>query len=101
MAENTYPNVIFSAKKINGNCTPKISKETGSCNDTMHSELSIRDVKKEIAVPIKIQYEENGFRVVGKLPIKWADYHVKDPSIFLVATVDPIVEVEFNIFIKK
>lgn len=101
MNEKEFHNVVFSAGGLRGNCTPEVTKAEGVCQDILHSELKIREVKKELDIPITIHSEAEGFRVSGTLPVKWAEYNVEDPSIFVVASVDPVVEIEFNILLKK
>ncbi len=97
MNQKEFPNVIFKANKLSGNCTPDIVKQNISCRDTLTGSLTIKDVTKDISIPLLITAKNDNFIVTGKISFKWADYKVEDPSIFLVATVDPDVEINFEI----
>ncbi len=51
----------------------------------LQGKLKIRDVEKTVTIPTLVEPKEgsNLLHITGKLPIKWADYHVVDPSVFI------------------
>jgi polyisoprenoid-binding protein YceI len=46
--------------------------------------LTIRDVTKEVTLPVEISKEADSYRIKGTLPLQWADYNIEDPSILIV-----------------
>lgn len=101
MAADKFANVVFTATGLSGNCTPELTMKNGSCQDKLISSLKIREIKMPIELPVDITYENDTYKVSGKFPITWAEYGVEDPSIFLIAKVEPIAEVNFVVTLKK
>ena len=92
-----YPLVQFKGNGLRNGCTPQAVIKTGTCDDIMAGQLMISGKMKVVDLPILISYSEgNEFHVSGKLPIKWAEYGVEDPSI-LIARVKPIVTIFFDL----
>jgi hypothetical protein len=95
--EPSYPEVRFTASGSTLRCTPARAREEHVCEDTLQGSVGIRDVTKQVSVPISISTEENAFVVSGEFPIRWAEYGVEDPSIFLIAKVNPVASVRFRV----
>ena len=55
----------------------------------------MRDVSKEVDLPVEIIKERDFYIIKGALPIQWADYNIEDPSI-LIAKLDPIVIISYQ-----
>lgn len=97
MFESEHPFVKFEGKSLSGGCTPALVLRDGSCSDTLRGELSIVAETRSVEIPITISSSiPEGFLVRGKLPFKWADYGVEDPSI-LIARLDPVATVFFEL----
>jgi polyisoprenoid-binding protein YceI len=95
-----YPEISFKANGLNKNCTPAIVQQDGKCKDSITGDLTILSTTKQVTIPITISNGANkGYVVSGKIPLKWAEYGVEDPSI-IIAHVDPIVTVFFNISLE-
>lgn len=97
MFAEKYPAVVFSATKLKGDCTPALVLRDGKCEDSLIGELQIAAKKESIELPITIlRTEGDRFRVEGKFPLRWADYGVEDPSIF-IARLKPVVTIFFSV----
>lgn len=97
MAVDQYPTIRLNAANAPLRCVPAAVVEQGQCSDTLMAKLTIRATTTELEVPIVIRAEPGRFAVSGTFKIRWAEYGVEDPSIFLIATVDPIVEIKFKV----
>lgn len=73
---------------------------TGICHDELKSVLTIRDVSKDVLLPLEIGQTDDGYNVKGSLEINWAEYGIEDPSI-LIASVDPVAKIDFAILLKE
>lgn len=99
LAEN-YPTITFSGAGLSRGCTPALVARDGVCEDFIKGELTILATTKEIELPLLIRMETgNAYVVTGSIPIRWAEYGVEDPSIF-VARVDPVVTIYFSVSLQ-
>jgi polyisoprenoid-binding protein YceI len=96
MAADTFPDVIFTGAGLLNGCSPEQVQKDGSCSDRIRGKLTIRDVTKQIELPVVIAQNEAGYQITGEIPITWGEYNVEDPSI-LIASVDPVVEISFKV----
>jgi hypothetical protein len=55
----------------------------------------MRDVSKEVELPVEITKEGDFYSIKGTLPLQWADYNIEDPSI-LIAKLDPTVTISYQ-----
>ncbi len=100
MAAQAFPAVRFVSTRLSTECDPmKVTKE-GSCHGFLRGALTIRDVTKEVSLPISIRDTASGYRMDGSLAIRWEDFHVEDPSI-LIAKLDPVVTIAYQTTIPK
>ncbi|MCB0339139.1 MAG: YceI family protein, partial [Bdellovibrionales bacterium] len=99
MAEKEFPFVSFESTSPLAQCVPAIVLRDGSCEDILKGVLQIRDVKKDILIPIVISNIGDSFEVTGAIPVKWAEFGVEDPSIF-IARLDSTVNVNFKVVLK-
>lgn len=100
LAAETFPEVRFVSKRLSAECEPTLVTRDGSCRGTLRGSLTIRDVSKEVSLPTLIRDTANGYRMEGSLAIRWADFHVEDPSI-LIAKLDPVVTISYQTTIPK
>ena len=95
MASDTYPLVSFTSKRLSEACKPALIDVTGKCSGTLTGALTMREVSKEVALPVSITKEQDSYLISGALPVTWADYHIEDPSI-LIAKLDPIAVIFYE-----
>lgn len=100
MASQAFPEVRFVSTRLSPECEPSIVTKDGSCRGVLSGKLTIRDVTKEVSLPLLIRDTANGYRMEGTLAIRWADFHVEDPSI-LIAKLDPVVTISYHTIIPK
>jgi hypothetical protein len=55
----------------------------------------MRDVSKEVALPVSITKEADRYVISGAIPVRWAEYNIEDPSI-LIAKLDPVVTISYE-----
>lgn len=97
MDAEKYPEVKFRADGLLKDCLPAQVQLEGRCQDALSATLQIRDVAKKLELPVEITYQRGRYEVSGEVPLKWEEFGVEDPSIFLVATVDPVVKIIFSV----
>lgn len=95
MASKTYPLVSFVSRRLSDSCKPTVIDIAGRCTGTLTGVLTMRDVSKEIELPVEITKERDFYAIKGTLPIQWADYNIEDPSI-LIAKLDPTVNISYQ-----
>jgi polyisoprenoid-binding protein YceI len=95
MASDTYPVASFTSTRLSENCKPTVIDIAGKCSGTLTGILTMRDVSKEVALPVSITKERDSYLISGSLPVTWADYNIEDPSI-LIAKLDPIVTISYE-----
>jgi polyisoprenoid-binding protein YceI len=95
MASETYPIASFVSTRLSDSCKPTIIDIAGKCSGTLTGTITMRDVSKEVALPVIITKERDNYLISGDLPLKWAEYNIEDPSI-LVAKLDPIVTISYE-----
>jgi polyisoprenoid-binding protein YceI len=95
MASALFPTVSFTSSRLSESCAPQKVAAASRCEGTLRGILKIRDVQKEIGLPVTITTDKDHFIVQGELPIRWADFHVEDPSI-LIAKLDPTVTITYR-----
>jgi polyisoprenoid-binding protein YceI len=100
MAVERFPEVVFVSTRLSPECHPDQVREAGSCKGTLTGALTIRDVTKEVALPVEISRSERGYDISGRLALRWEEYHVEDPSI-LIAKIDPVVTIALKTFIPR
>lgn len=95
MASDTYPLVSFTSNRLSEACKPALIDATGKCAGTLTGILTMRDVSKEVALPVSITKGQDSYLISGKLPVTWAEYNIEDPSI-LIAKLDPVVTISYD-----
>jgi polyisoprenoid-binding protein YceI len=95
MASETYPVVSFTSQRLSETCKPTLIDVTGKCAGTLTGILTMRDVSKEVALPVSITKGQDSYLISGALPVPWAEYNIEDPSI-LIAKLDPMVTISYE-----
>lgn len=95
MASEKYPVVSFTSRRLSDNCKPSVIDIAGRCSGTLTGTLTMRDVSKQIDLPVEITKEQGAYRISGTLPVRWAEYNIEDPSI-LIAKLDPVVAISYQ-----
>lgn len=95
MASDTYPIASFVSSRLSDSCKPTVIDIAGKCSGTLTGTITMRDVSKEVALPVSITKERDSYLISGVLPVKWAEYNIEDPSI-LIAKLDPIVTISYE-----
>ena len=95
MASDRYPVVSFTSQRLSETCKPSVIDIAGKCSGTLRGTLTMRDVTKEVALPVEIVKERGAYQISGTLPVQWADYNIEDPSI-LIAKLDPIATISYK-----
>lgn len=99
MAAKDFPEVVLHISKVDSQCTPqKVSTE--KCKTSLHGQLHIRDVTREVDLEATIELVRGEYIISGSTVFPWADYNVEDPSIF-VAKVQPSVTVKYSVQIPS
>jgi len=96
MAAESYPEVAFEALGVDGLCSPSELQTVTSCAALLYGKLTIRGVSKEVLIPINVSRLGTAFKIAGKQELKWGEYGVEDPSIF-IAKLKPVVTVSFEV----
>jgi polyisoprenoid-binding protein YceI len=95
MASDIYPVASFTSTRLSENCKPTVLDIAGKCSGTLTGILTMRDVSKQVALPVSITKERDSYLISGALPVTWADYNIEDPSI-LIAKLDPVVTISYQ-----
>ncbi len=95
MASDTYPLASFISRRLSDTCKPTIIDIAGKCSGTLTGIITMRDVSKEVALPVTITKGQDSYLISGSLPVTWAEYNIEDPSI-LIAKLDPIVTISYE-----
>jgi len=95
MASDIYPLASFTSSRLSETCKPSLIDVTGKCSGTLTGILTMRDVSKEVALPVSITKGQDSYLISGTLPVTWAEYNIEDPSI-LIAKLDPVVTISYE-----
>lgn len=101
MDAEEFPYVSLVIKGFEGEpCSPIKVQKAGECSGNLLGEIKIRDVSKQVLVPVTIKSERESYRADGEFAINWEDFGVEDPSI-LVAKLDETVKLKYQILMRK
>jgi len=95
MASDVFPIASFTSRRLSDSCKPVVIDITGRCSGTLAGTLTMRDVSREVELPVEIVKEKASYLISGSLPVQWADYNIEDPSI-LIAKLDPTVIISYQ-----
>ena len=95
MASETFPLASFTSRRLSDSCKPVVIDIAGRCSGKLTGTLTMRDVTREVELPVEIVKENNSYLISGLLPVQWADYNIEDPSI-LIARLDPTVNISYQ-----
>ena len=95
MASDVYPVASFISTRLSDSCKPALLDIAGRCSGTLTGTLTMRDVSKEVALPVSITKEADRYVISGAIPVRWAEFNIEDPSI-LIAKLDPVVTISYE-----
>ncbi len=102
LAAERFPSVSFRSTRLSESCSPVVLDLHGKCSGSLKGVLTIRDVSKDIELPVEIAKENNRYAISGGIQISWAEFNVEDPSI-LIARLDPTatISIQTTVPLKK
>ena len=101
MSAEKFKNVTFKSSGLKQACTPGVVMRDKLCSDILVGDLTILAKTKKVEIPVFIKYvDKNTFSVEGELHLRWAEYGIEDPSIF-IARLNPVVTVFFKVQLNK
>jgi len=101
MDEKNFKHVSAEVLSAQMGCTAKEVVPGKNCEGTFTGALTIRDITKQLSIPFTLKKVKDDYVVSGKFPLRWAEYGVDDPSVFLVSHVDETAEVKFSVTLEK
>lgn len=99
IAADRFPHITFDSSFML-TCSPEMIAQNGPCSDVVSGIVRIRDIERPISIPILISADRAGFLITGSQKLRWKDFGVEDPSIFLFAKVNPVVEITFRVHLN-
>jgi len=99
MAESEYRDVVYNITSAGVECATALPLEARSCNVILHGDLSIRGVSRPWDLPAHVDGDPAGYHLRGEGKLRWPDFGVKDPSIF-IAKLHPEVKVIVDVYWK-
>lgn len=96
MHADDYPDVRFIIKSVDKICDPQSLEIGQSCETILNGKLTIGNTAQELLIPAQTARNLSGYTVSGEAKLRWADYGVEDPSIF-IAKLKPDVTITFSV----
>lgn len=90
-----FPSIQLVVASMEGDIAG-LRRGAGTGALTLAGTLAIRDVVRELRVPVTYAWEGEDLRLKGRQAIRWADWGIPDPSI-LLAEVRPEVAILFDL----
>ena len=96
MSAETFSDVVLAVESLGKEC---VTANVFPCTSNAEATITIRDVSKKLSLPLTITRQDATFKVTGSTSLQWADFGIEDPSIFLVAKVQPTVAISYELTI--
>jgi polyisoprenoid-binding protein YceI len=90
-----FPAVHFAVTRVEGEVRG-LQSGMGTGDVQLHGRLTVRDVTRDVVVPVRWTWEGPILRFHGRYDLRWADYGVPDASI-VVSTLSPDMYVAFDL----
>ena len=100
MEEPKFSAVNFHVNGTEGLCAPEVLASEKQCQATLLGVLKIRDISREVKIPVVLRKEGDGVTVSGSRAFDWSTFGIEDPSI-LVARLDKTVTVKFTLHLAS
>ncbi len=92
MAAEKYPHVVYSITSANVICNDEATPGSKHCGVMLNGDLTIRGRTRPWSIAATIRSAPDGAALHGEGKLKWPDFGVEDPSIF-IAKLDPEVKI--------
>lgn len=100
MHSEEHPEVVFTMQHgIGEACSPSIDENT-PCKEVITGDLNINGVVKSVVGDAEIIRSSSGYSITGTTVIKWPEFNVEDPSIF-IAKLHEEVKISFQLFLAQ
>lgn len=96
MHAEQYPDIKFEIVAVPKICAPADLETTLSCPATIETRITINNTSQPLTLPATINKNGSTYTVRGTISLKWADFGVEDPSIF-VAKLASLVTINFSV----
>lgn len=111
MGADTFSEVVYKLSSVETNCSPNSTEGLApenpgpenheeECALSLHGTLTIRDKTLPWDIHASLLTDSGGFTLKGKGTVRWADFGVDDPSIF-IAKLRPDVLISLIVNWKK
>ena len=95
MEKERFPEVRVKINGTGQHCTPE-EVQHAPCATTLQTQVTIRDISKQMNIPVTLQRHQQSYVITGTHSFEWASFGIEDQSPFLVV-LDPEVNVSFRI----
>lgn len=96
MHADKFPEIQYKFERMDKICAPDTLTSGIACPFEINGNLTIRNVSRNVLLKGKVIFNGFNYVVSGETTIKWQDYGVEDPSIF-IASVYPDTKIEIEI----
>lgn len=93
-----FPDVRFEVARVRGG-VDGLRAGAGAGTAVFTGPLTIRDVTREVEVPVTWSWEGGNLRIRGRLDLDWTSWNVPDPAV-VIATLAPAMSVEFDVIAR-
>lgn len=94
MTAETFPQIVFNLTSIDQICSPEELNKINTCKYSGQGKITIRDISANLPISGEITKTADGYEISGETQLKWADFGISDPSIF-IAKVYADVNIKF------
>jgi polyisoprenoid-binding protein YceI len=103
MHSDSAPEVIFEFREaVPGLCDPSSLVGAAICRVEIPGILTINDVSRKVVLRAEISALGRAYKISGTTVIKWADYRVDDPSIFIAKLYEEVkIDFLINLEVKS
>lgn len=93
-----WPEIRYEVRAIGGD-TAILARREGGGSLLLSGDLSVRGQARPVVVPARFAWEQAGLRLQGRVPLRWADHGVPDPSP-LISVMAPEIAVVFDLMLS-
>lgn len=101
MHSSAAPEVIVElVESLPALCDPQMLSEGQPCHVEIPANLTINAITKRVTLTSEVSRQAGSYRISGATTIRWADYRVDDPSIFIAKLHDE-VKIQFSVTLNS
>lgn len=98
MHSDKFPNIQFKVNSVQKVCDPNSLSKGASCPFVLVGGLTIRDITQNVILEGQVTFNGSDYIIIGETNIKWQEYGIEDPSIFIAAVYpDTKIKVELKL----